>query len=419
MASDNNSEFSVVATEGQLKLGLPEWFHEAVPKEGKWEAKALSKSCVVLRNRSSASPLNDEPTALLKIPSELLKDVLEGLFSRRWSGVIGIDAGLGQQKIYLTDGELTFASSTLMDHRLGEVIYRNGDISLEKLTESAVKVTRSVKFGQVLLRDATFSSVDLWRALRQQILQITRTVFLAPEVYIEMKEGKDLAPTAIVFPESSRHVVHGAYYFGCMFRNFMEHVSFDSAIKINETALSDLDAQRGTFESDLVDLIRENGDVKAVMKASKLHDVNTLVSIMDMVTRGVCEIESMREVKGTKAQAIDPYLQSRLDSYSFVVRKAKVAFGEQNIAFPSKDLKAFALRLNVGEFVSLYLTDEGDVHQESIHWMACQCVNNSERAKYFANHLESLTQFLLQAAGDILPYEAGKQVKEQFKQLRA
>ncbi len=81
---------------------------------------------------------------------------------RRWSGSVSVEDEWGQKKLYFRDGELVFARSNAMDHRLGEVMYRQGLISLDELTESAVQVTRTLKFGQVLLTRKFFEPCDLW-----------------------------------------------------------------------------------------------------------------------------------------------------------------------------------------------------------------------------------------------------------------
>src|SRR5690606_3773150 len=117
-----------------------------------------------------------------------------------------------------------FARSNIIDDRLGEVIYRWDAISLDQLAESAVKVTRVRKFGQVLLTSGIFSTVDLWNALKMQVRDIVRSIFLVPRVYVEIEGASRPAPSEVVFPEGTSTLIHESYSFGCMLREFIERL---------------------------------------------------------------------------------------------------------------------------------------------------------------------------------------------------
>jgi hypothetical protein len=414
----NMTEFQVQVNDNGLAIENEKWFSEQ-SSDSPWTAKTLGSGCLVVRNRATSSEVSPDPAAMMHIPSDLLRDLIEGLMLRSWSGVVGIDAGMGFQKIFLVDGELSFASSTLMDHRLGEVIYRNGSISLEKLTESTIQVTRSQKFGQVLLKGGAFTAVDLWDALRLQVLQIVRTAFIMPKVYVEIEPGKDLAPTSVVFAENSQQVIGDAYFFGCMYRDFINQVDFQGEISIKEDEVFTHDIKPGTFQSDTLELVREQKSLANIIAASKLHEVNTISAVMDFVNRGICNVRTGASSPSGSSTKLHRLLQAKLDAYSFMIREVRSAFLANSLSIPITDLRQFCYRLNPPGFISLYLDDQGDVHEESIRWIGGQSLANEQRAAYFGYRLEALTQFLLQVSGDLLPGDISRKLRNDFKDIRA
>jgi len=345
--------------------------------------------------------------------------MITGLSMRGWNGVISIDTGFGVNKLYLESGNLCFGASGIIDHRLGEVLYRNGLISLDQLTDSAVKVTRSLKFGQVLLSGEIVNPVGLWEALKLQVLEILRFSFLAPEVYVELKSGRNLAPTGVVFEGGTEQLLDDAYSFGQMFRQFVGRIQGESEIVVHSGNKLVSKFQPGTFIGDLLQLITESSQVSSVVEKSKLLYLNTYVAIMSLVHSGICEVASIEEGGVQSGSASIQGLKSQLDAYSVLVRSSRKAFSKEGVPFPTADLKDFVHRLNSRGFVSLYLNEEGELHPESVLSMYSQCYESDTRSKYFATRVDGLIQFLLQVVGDLLPYEIAKSVKAEFRMLRS
>jgi len=341
-----------------------------------------------------------------------------GLSARHWSGVVSIDTGFGVNKLYLDSGKLCFGASGIIDHRLGEVLYRNGLISLDELTDSAVKVTRSLKFGQVLLSGNIMNPVGLWEALKLQVLEILRFSFLAPDVYVELKAGRNLAPTGVVFEGSTEQLLDEAYSFGQMFRQFVGRIHGDSKVVVQQSNELVSKFKPGTFVGDLLQLITESSQVSSVVEKSKLLNLNTYVAIMSLVHSGICEVASIEEGGIQSGSTAVQGLKSQLDAYSVLIRSARQAFSKENVTFPLNNVKDFVHRLNSKGFVSLYLNEDGDIHPESVLSLYSQCYESGARSEYFADRIDALIQFLLQIVGDLLPYETAKSVKADFRMLR-
>ncbi len=142
-----------------------------------------------------------------------LIDFLSGIHFRRWDGGIHIDTGYGRKKLFFRDGELVLAASDLIDDRLGEVSYRGGLITLDELTESATKVSRKMKFGQVLVRSKVFTDFQLWNALKEQIRQIVKSLFMVETIYFEL-DASLRSPFEVIFSEGALGVLESCYGYG-------------------------------------------------------------------------------------------------------------------------------------------------------------------------------------------------------------
>ena len=216
-------------------------------------------------------------------------DFLSGMRFRRWDGGIHVDSGYGRKKIFFRSGEIVFASSEIIDDRLGEVCYRRGIITLDQLTESATKVTRTTKFGQVLIRSKMMSDVQLWNALKEQIRHIIRSLFMVDTVYFELDAGLK-GPAEVVFNEGTSALIEACYGYGSMYRSFSNTIKPNSWIRL----ISPEKAEKGTFLGDLIDMIGRRTTVEEFVTQSKLHRTNVIAALLDLVNSGICVLEDVK-----------------------------------------------------------------------------------------------------------------------------
>ena len=248
----------------------------------KWEARVVDNDRVLLQT-SNHSFLNESFfDGFAKCSSEVFRDFLVGINQRKWSGVITTDSGFGIKKVYFSDGEIVFASSNLIDDRLGEIIYRESMISLDQLTESAVKVDRNNKFGQVLLTDKVFDNNRLWVALKLQVRSIFYSLFLPNEIFFQLETGKNLSASEIVFEEGTAQLIDEGFALGCQFQSFRNRLTDLTTVEIINADWKE-SLQAGTFMHDLFELIAVDSHVHVVVKNSKLSALNTLNLILDSV----------------------------------------------------------------------------------------------------------------------------------------
>lgn len=356
----------------------------------------------------------EKSVGFAKCSADMVYDLCTGIIRRKWSGMIHVDTGFGNKKIYFKHGELVFASSDLMDDRLGEVIYRDSIISLDQLTKFAVQVDRNTKFGQVLLRSGTFSTTDLWYSLKAQVREIFRSIFLMDVCYVEVHSNE--SPMEVSFEDGTDLLLEAAFSFGAQFRSFSRRLNVDVRIHLGDPA-SISKSNLGTFVGDFIELCKDTPAIDEVLARSQLARINTLVCLHKLVAIGVLRLEGLSEINHSRSDTAFTNLRSAIDAYQMLHGAALQAFSVSGVAMPVQDLIGFGLALNRDGLVSLYLDPTGNLAADSISDMLNQCASNVQRLQYFQGRVESLIRFLMQMSCDILPYDYARDLKRQFKEI--
>jgi hypothetical protein len=328
-----------------------------------------------------------------------------------------VDTGYGIKKVFFARGDIVFAASNIMDDRLGEVIFRENKISIDELTDSAAQVTKSRKFGQVLLMSNIFSNVELWQALKLQVKQILRSLFMVEHVYFEMQPGNGMAPTEVIFQESVNDLLSECYSYGCAFRAFLRRLRAESqANLLVEKDKLPREFKPGTFAGDLIGMIADQPNVQQLLNTSKLIDSYTIAALANLVNLGVCSISPDVDAD-KKPQPFMAPLKAKLDAYAYVLQQVKKAFADAKKEFPAGDVVKFASSLNPEGFPSLFVDAHGSMTRDCIAGVFSQCAANHARVSYFSVRVEALIQFLLQLAGDNLAFADAKKIRQDYRSI--
>ena len=348
----------------------------------------------------------------------IFKSFLIGLHQSKWSGVVSIDTGYGIKRVWLSGGELAFAASNIIDDRLGEVIYREERITIDELTDSAAQVTKSTKFGQVLLASGIFSNADLWNALKMQVLQIVRSLFMIDTIYFELDNVNQFAPTEIVFQESFESLIDDAFSYGCSFRSFVSRLRAESEIELL-APVADLHHRfaSGSFLGDLVSLIETHKNVESLLDASKLIDAYTIAALSTLLNHGVCKIHPEADFEQRSSPLMAP-LKTKFDSLAYVYNLVRKAFKDAGKDFPLIDYNSFVASLNPMGFPSLFLDPEGTIGRNCISTVFSQCTSQ-DRVIYFCNRIDAMIQFQLQITSDLLDFKTAGGIRRDFRSVSA
>lgn len=407
------STLTVERSDSQIVLNGPDITSEM--DVGPWTATKIDRGRLLLTSKESGSNVG-RAEGFARCSIDVLRDLLVGFHHRRRTGVIAVDTGFGQKRLFFNRGELTFAGSSLMDDRLGEVIYREGMISLDQLTTSAVQVDRATKFGQVLLRDQIFSNTELWNALKSQVREIFRSVFLVSNVFVEIDQG--FPPTEVTFDEGTGLLIENAHSDGAQFRMFYNRLNSGTRVDVadGERVSS---VRPGTFLEDMIVLSREHQSLEDLLKSSKLSDINTLWVLHRMSCLGYLIFSGLSDLKPSASESFFANLRGKLDALSLLQTMTMKAFVANHVAFPVAELQRFVWSLNDGNLAAIYIDDSGFLATECFGNILSQCHGNVHRVAYFEARIDSLIRYVLQMCGDLLPFDVAKSLRKQYAEISA
>lgn len=142
------------------------WFEEHNTVE-RVLGPALAAGSVGRRGQASVGP---QPylcadTRLVGVPA-MLQWAREG----RLTGVLVLTDPHGGRALFVDDGRYVGAVSTHRADRLGEVLWRQGRISLDQLMIAGASIRPGVKLGRAMVELGYLGQNDLFRALRAQAL---------------------------------------------------------------------------------------------------------------------------------------------------------------------------------------------------------------------------------------------------------
>jgi uncharacterized protein DUF4388 len=122
--------------------------------------------------------------------SELpLPDILQHLRQSQATGILSVVSGTTRKALYVRSGRVVFASSNLPNDRLGEVLIREGKISVEQYESSVKAISRGKRQGKVLVEMGALSPKDLWEGVQHQVQEIVYSIFLWEEGQFHFEES--------------------------------------------------------------------------------------------------------------------------------------------------------------------------------------------------------------------------------------
>jgi hypothetical protein len=116
-------------------------------------------------------------------------DVLQHLRKIEATGVLTLVSGGARKAVYFKDGRVVFGGSNLPNDRLGEILLREGKITVEEYEASIRAITKGKRQGRVLVEMGAMSPKDLWDGVRYQIREIVYSVFQWDEGTFHFEES--------------------------------------------------------------------------------------------------------------------------------------------------------------------------------------------------------------------------------------
>jgi hypothetical protein len=120
-------------------------------------------------------------------------DLLHALHEKRWSGLLTLThVGVGRS-VSVQEGRLVFAASTSADDRLGELLLRQGRITLRQYVDAGRALVPGKRLGAVLVEQDVLAPKDLVRTVVEQTQEIIYGAFQWTEGQYLLQEGASSA----------------------------------------------------------------------------------------------------------------------------------------------------------------------------------------------------------------------------------
>jgi hypothetical protein len=116
-------------------------------------------------------------------------EVVEAVYESQWSGQLTVThMGVGKS-VVIQGGRLVFASSTSRDDRLGELLLRQGKITLHQYVEAGRMLESGKRLGTILVEQGALAPKELVRGVVQQTQEIIYGIFQWTEGRYRLDEG--------------------------------------------------------------------------------------------------------------------------------------------------------------------------------------------------------------------------------------
>ena len=131
-------------------------------------------------------------------PSGLLADhefadVVSEVYARRWSGLLTLNHMGVEKSMRVQDGRLVFASSSSRDDRLGELLLRNGRITLHQYVAASRALSKGKRLGAVLVEQGALDARELVKWVVDQTQEILYSAFQWTEGHYHLTDSEAAA----------------------------------------------------------------------------------------------------------------------------------------------------------------------------------------------------------------------------------
>ncbi|MFK7873399.1 MAG: hypothetical protein AB8C84_09600 [Oligoflexales bacterium] len=311
--------------------------------------------------------------------------------AQRWTGVFYFYAPDGKKAVYFRCGEIVFATSEVMEDRLGEVLFRQGRLSIETQMDCAVRVTKDKRFGEVLIQSSVFDHSELLESLALQVRQIVQSFFQYPVVCVEVID-QIRAPQEIVLLEGTKSVLDAAWGDGVVLQSFVERVLPDEAFEI--TGIPGVTAT-GTFLGDFLEILQGAPAPRDLLVASRLGAVRTWVALLNVIARGWVRPPILNPSQNiVKNQGLFDVFKQYQDSVGFVLERSD----DLNWVEPLRE-HAFSLNCSMQSLPCLFLNDSGYLDSVSVDHMMIQAEHLTVHVAAFQRRVTFLLHLLQQMSG--------------------
>jgi hypothetical protein len=226
-----------------------------------------------------------------------LPDILEHLRTSQATGILSLVSGGARKALYLKDGRVVFASSNLPNDRLGEILIRDGKITVEEYEASIRAIHSGKRQGKALVEMGALSPKDLWEGVQFQVKEIVYSIFQWDEGSFHFEESTlpekeritvDLDVTELILVGIRRVDAAGAI-----------QGRYPDGALVLERGNPPPENLLEPYEDHVLSLVDGEKSVVEICKESEIGDNETLKVLYAFLSTGIVK------AKGRKVRALD------------------------------------------------------------------------------------------------------------------
>lgn len=315
------------------------------------------------------------------------------------------------KRIYIKNGDVVFAESTVLDDRLGESLIRAGHITQAQLDDAAKAITPTHKLGKILVERHLISPKDLYQGVRRQVEEIVIGLVGQSHGRMAFYEGIDPRADVVALTLDTQHLLMDGL------RRSAVWGSLSDTVPEREIYLT-LDTNPRTVglnadEQNLLAYVGEGISMRHLIELGGLGNLHTYHHVHRLLLRGVLCVRVMPPEQQPKVErARRKQVERALEQFALTVREICDALATQ--ADPA------ALRMSLDSFyqsppeivrVVLKGVDfrEGAIDSDRI-LQNLQELDSAERAESLDRACTELLHFLAFESHHLVNQDVARQV---------
>ena len=223
-----------------------------------------------------------------------LADILIGLQRSTKTGILDIKSGSTVKEIFIENGDMIFATSNNEDDRLGELLVKEGKITLEEYNQSSLLLTKTgERLGKILVELGCLTPKELFEAVRHQTEEIILSLFSLEEGRFELQEKPIPQEEIITLRISVANIIyHGIKRITnfsyikqmCPPIDYVLNISPNPMDIFQALTLEDVDKNILSYVNGLY-------SIKIILLLSPVKDFETLKTICALLSAGLIKIK--------------------------------------------------------------------------------------------------------------------------------
>lgn len=248
-------------------------------------------------------------------------DLIRALTRRGETAVLSIERTDRNDRIYVLDGQIVFATTTDPDYGVAEVLFRSGDLNLENYKTVLLRVGSARRVGAVLCELGYLQADELLGAYERQVSEILRQSLGFRSGTYRIDFTSDFGPEVMTLPLKTDRLVLDAV-------NQIDHWSLisrglsDGDLVMQQAPGSDarvFHLELTDDETHIYSLLSDAQSVRSVIEQSYLPNFVTTRTLWALQSINLIEEAATDQVDEHRAAVVDAIeLESNVERYNSV-----------------------------------------------------------------------------------------------------